>query len=94
MKQSETLYKMADYIRVNGFSPRLGLPGGPRCFVGAKGSVSVAASVTHSIDDMPLVTYFNINWADDRCLALQGWGDADAIAACEMAGDIATAEGR
>lgn len=90
MKQSELYYGMARYISKHGFQYALGVDGGPRCFIGTR--CSVANGYGNEDDfyngELPEIV------GNFGCASLKqrGWTKRDAIAACEMAGDIATVE--
>lgn len=90
MKQSEILYAAADYIRTHGWlRGEAGDHGGPRCISGAIWSVTR--------DDVPwlLPTLLSVTgdnparFNDKHCKTAD-----DAIAALEIAADIAAAEGK
>lgn len=86
MKQSEQLYRIAGYIKRYGFDFHGGDHGGPRCFAGASDSIGGP----HMLSTTPLWQDMKIDlWAS--VLRREQWTKRDAIAACEMAGDIAAA---
>ena len=77
------LLDAAEYVRVHGFSTCCGRHGGPRCFVGTIVSVNG--------NDAALFIFGQIVWGSLSSLELEreGWTAADAIAALEMAADLA-----
>ena len=93
MKTSTALYKAADYIRAHGWKRgSYGAPSGPRCMAGAILSVVhgpaqpiVDCQQLASVTDGLAAEMFN----DYHCKSAD-----DAIAALEIAADIACAEGR
>ena len=79
------LLDAAEYVRVHGFSVYFERDGCPRCFVGAMRSVSRSGEI-------PLRSLVRVTSGCDfssSTLEREGWTAADAIAALEMAADLA-----
>jgi hypothetical protein len=79
----------AEYVREHGFSVHIGYEGGPRCFLGtldSSGGIS-GADIDDTAYHGPLRELVpNYSWAT---LADEGWTAEDAIAAFEIAADLA-----
>jgi len=99
MKTSDALYAAADYIRRHGFSPRYSEreSGRPKCgcFIHAvetvvgEGDSYVALTKLRTIIFNGDAGVFGM-----RPLIEEGWNTNDAAAACEIAADIARAQGK
>ena len=92
MKTSDTLYAAADYIRENGFSFEM-YDGCARCIAGAV--VNIGTGRAHEIMCHTFLPTLCMEWDDISAEALERnhWTADDAIAALEIAADIACAEG-
>lgn len=99
---AQTLREAAKYEAEFGFSPAGGFCGGPRCFLGAIDSVVNQRSyedeavlrrdVIRFLED----TIFGSDrstWFCGNNLQRQGWTTEDAVAAFNIAADIAEADG-
>jgi hypothetical protein len=85
----QTYLDAAEYVRVHGFSPGYGYSdGGPRCFLGALDSTTDHVTADNAGMRGPLREVVpNYSWST---LNREGWTTNDAIAAFEIAADLAT----
>lgn len=95
MKISENLRARAAYIAEHGWSHDRGTIDGPRCFCGADPVEPLTGRMNNDADSFLCRTVLA---CDDFAfstgkLEKEGWNTADAVAALEMAADIAECEG-
>jgi len=93
MKTSEVLYRARDYIRDHGFSYSM-FDGCATCIAGAV--VTLGTGRATEIMNKHFLPALGLCWGDIGAQELErdGWTQGDAIAALEMAADIAFAEGQ
>jgi hypothetical protein len=86
MNLRQTYLDAAEYVRVHGLSNDVNHDGQPRCFSGAIQSVT-----NHKRQDIAIAKLADvIGWNSYPYPVRAGWTNRDAIAAFEIAADLAT----
>lgn len=97
MTIAENLRARAEYMREFGFSPFFGVPGCAACFMGAHHCALPDDEEISALngDEFLRDVIFDgdRNWYSTDRLIREGWTTDDAIAALEIAADIAEATG-
>ncbi len=93
MTPRDTLLKMARHIRKHGFSPKLADEDGCGCFVSASIACGEMSAESFSTMERLHDVVGTAGWFGVDGLIAAGWTEGctdDAVAACEIAADLAT----